>query len=121
MVACVDVPLKRAIDLLDQSKHETPPAEAHQQRELRERLATLSDEQRKAVLDLVKDIAFGVLYWQFVKIDNFPGMDVEIRLIPHNEGEDYSDEKAICVVSPAERELRHQYFDWVEMFSDHSK
>ncbi len=120
MVACVDVDIEAAIDLLDRSKQENPPAEAHKWRELRESLSSLTDEQRASVIKLVKKIASGVLYSQCVKIDNFPGMHVEIRLVPHDDSsEEYHNEDFILVAAPTEDEMMHRYYQWVKKFSDY--
>ena len=76
--------------------------------------ATLSPQQREAVVRLVKRASSGTLYWALVKLDNFIGGNLDI--VVHPWGPD-GEPMASCVVN--QDELHHMYFDWIEQFSDH--
>lgn len=120
MVGCVDTSIEQAAALLEPVAEGSPaPLESPEARDLRQRLASLTEAQRNDVLALVKKSVAGMFYWQCVKLDNFPGSDIEIRVTPHSEETDDAAAPApIVIVAPTARELRHQYYDWIERFSD---
>ena len=72
-------------------------------------LSSLSDEQKLAVKQLLKLMGKDFFYWMLVKIRNFP-YHVDISFLN-------SASEKICSID--EEELHHQYFDWIEEFSDH--
>ena len=106
IVGALDSTLDDKFEILDGSGDE-------KYRDLAEILATLSDEQRAAVQTLLKDTGKDFLYWMLVKIRNF-AYPVDISFL--NPESDESDK--ICSLED-DIEIHHQYFDWIEEFSDH--
>ena len=74
-------------------------------------------EQKEKVLALVSHNAYGVLYWQCVKLDRFNGAGLEMFAVEHNDMG--KAERSTLIAGPTEEELHHSYFDWVEEFGDH--
>ena len=77
-------------------------------------LSTLSDEQKTAVADLLRDVSFGSLYWMLVKLRDCPSLAVDISLEPWQ-----NDQALQRVQLTDESELHHWYFDWMEKFSEY--
>ena len=100
MVGCVDVLIEEAEKIVSEQAE----------------FAGFTAEQKEKVLALVTHNAYGLLYWQCVKIDNFPGASLEMSVREHdNKGGQCS----ALIAGPTEDELHHSYFDWVEQFGDH--
>ena len=79
--------------------------------------AQFTPEQKEKVIALVSHNAYGVLYWQCVKLDRFNGAGLEMYAVEHNDAQE--PERSTLIVGPTEDELRWAYFDWVEQFGDH--
>lgn len=73
-------------------------------------------EQKEKALALVSHNANGLFYWQCVKMDNFPGADLEMSVRERNNE---SEQRSTLIAGPTEEELHHSYFDWAEQFGDH--
>ncbi len=108
LVACVDTKIAEADRLISNTPKEH---EGDENVALRLQLAQLSDEQKRAVGELVRKIATDVFYGMCVKMDQFPGADVEIALIEPGG-------KRHLVAAPTQAELQSRYFTWIEQFSD---
>ncbi len=78
--------------------------------------AGFTPEQKEKVIALVSHNAYGVLYWQCVKLDRFNGASLEMYATERNAAEE--PERSTLIAGPSEDELHHSYFDWVEQFGD---
>lgn len=101
LVACVDVLIEGAEQIV--SEH----AE----------FSGFTAEQKEKVLSLISHTAYGVLYWQCVKLDRFSGAALEIQVAEQNDSGET--QRVTQIAGPTEDELHHTYFDWVERFGDH--
>jgi hypothetical protein len=101
MVACVDVLIEGAEKII--ARHEE--------------FSDFTAEQKEKVLSLVSHTAYGVLYWQCVKLDRFSGAGLEMYVVERNEEEEPF--RSTLIVGPTEDELRWAYGEWVEEFGDH--
>ena len=79
--------------------------------------AGFTPEQKEKVVALISHNAYGVLYWQCVKLDRFNGAALEMYAVEHNDAEE--PERSTLIIGPSEEELHHSYFDWAEQFGDH--
>jgi len=111
MFGCVDTNIKDALDVVAGAATEYASTDHSA---LQSALVDLSDSEKEAVSALVKRVATGILYWMCVKIDQFPGSDVEITLI------DKSGQRR-TIAAPSKRELRMRYFEWMDSFSDYAE
>ena len=101
MVACVDVLIEGAGRIV--TEHEE--------------FAGFTAEQEGKILALVSRTAYGVLYWQCVKLDRFYGAALEMSVTEQNGRPEK--QRSTTIVGPAEEEMHHSYFDWAERFGDH--
>ncbi len=101
MVACVDVLIEGAEKIVTEQVE----------------FSGFTDEQKEKVLSLISHTAYGVLYWQCVKLDRFHGAGLEMFVVEQNE--EGEPQRSTLIVGPTEEELRWAYGDWVEQFGDH--
>ncbi len=101
MVACVDVLIEEAEKTIAEQVE----------------FFGFTAEQKEKVVALVSRTAYGVLYWQCVKLDRFYGAGLEMHVVEQNEAEEPL--RSTLIVGPREDELRWAYYDWVEQFGDH--
>jgi hypothetical protein len=79
--------------------------------------AGFTPEQKEKVIALISHNAYGILYWQYVKLDRFNGASLEMYAVEHNDAEE--PQRSTLIVGPSEEELHHSYFEWAEQFGDH--
>jgi hypothetical protein len=101
LVACVDVLIEEAEKVVAEQVE----------------FGGFTAEQKEKVLALVSHNAYGVLYWQCVKLDSFYNAGVEIYVAEQNDAVETV--RSTRIVGPMEDELRWAYGDWVEEFGDH--
>lgn len=101
MVACVDVGIEETTRVLEGNAE----------------FADFTPEQKARVLALVSHNAYGTLYWQCVKLDNFPGADVEITLT--ERADENKEPWSTRIAGLTENELHHEFLDWADRFGDH--
>jgi hypothetical protein len=87
---------------------------AKKDRAFRDVFATLNDEQRQAVLRLLRQVSDGVVYSVFVQLDQFPHANVVINFVNRE------DDAAVYSVQalPGEFGLHERWHQWVQEFSD---
>ena len=79
--------------------------------------ASMTDEQRDAVRDLIRETASLMLFSTCSRLDQFPGFDlaISLRTLPT----DAPSMVEFTIASGDHDELHHDYYDWIEEFSDH--
>jgi len=87
---------------------------AKKDRAYREAFATLNDEQREAVLRLVRNVADGATYSSLVKLDQFPHANVVIQLVNRDDEPPLTVQ---AVPGPDGRGIHEQWSNWVREFS----
>jgi hypothetical protein len=83
------------------------------QAKLRAVFAGMTAEQRDAVNTLVRDTAFGALYWSLVKLDSCPSATVDLVAASYRP-----DGSKLPPTAVNEMELKHLWFEWTEKFSE---
>ena len=101
MVACVDVLIEGAERIVAEQVE----------------FSGFTAEQQEKVLSLVSHSAYGILYWQCVKLDRFHGAGLEISVTEQNDAGETL--RSTRIVGPVEDGLRWAYGDWVQEFGDH--
>jgi len=109
LVGCIDSNIKEGIKRLEEPSG-CSSAEAIRDNAI---LLSLTDAQRNAVSSLVKDIAQKILRSICVKMDQFPGADLDVTVVDPSG-------KRHCIIAPTEVEVKNRYFEWLEEFSDYN-
>ena len=79
--------------------------------------ASMTDEQRDAVRDLIRETVSFMLFSTCSRLDQFPGFDpaISLRTLPTDD----PSMAEFTIASGDHDELHHDYYDWIEEFSDH--
>jgi|SRR4051794_35610857 len=87
---------------------------AKKDRAYRDAFATLNDDQRHAVLRLLRQVTDGTMYSALVKLDQFPHANVVIQFVNRE------DDAAVYTVQvlPGEFNLHERWHQWLRDFSD---
>jgi hypothetical protein len=80
--------------------------------------ADFSDEQKTAVLALVSHCAYGALFSQCARMDQFDHGEIEIQFNEIDE-EDGHVLRSTQIAGLREDELHHTFLDWADQFGDH--
>ena len=78
--------------------------------------ASMTDDQRDAVRDLIRETASLMLFSTCSRLDQFPGFDlaIHLRTLPTDD----PSMTEFSIASGDHDELHAEYFDWIREFSD---
>ena len=87
---------------------------AKRDRAYREAFATLTDEQRQAVLRLIRKVADGATFSALVKLDQFPHADLVVQMVQRDGEPPYTVQ---VVPGPRGLGVHERWHEWVREFS----
>ena len=90
---------------------------AKKDRAYREAFSTLTEDQREAVLKLLRNVVDGATFSSLVKLDQFPHADIVVQMVQRGDELPYTVQ---VVPGPRGFGIHERWSEWVRQFSSRS-